>query len=85
MDTLLHLLRCPLTHEPFSKLTDAELAWINSRIAESQLRNRGDEPVENQWLQGLVNESRTWVYPIYGHGAALIADEAVAGDELKER
>jgi hypothetical protein len=82
MNPLLEVARCPITHEPFCELTVAELKWINSRISAQQLRNRADEVVEMEWKQGLINESRTWIYPIFGHGAALIPDEAIAGSAL---
>ena len=82
MKQLLEVARCPITHESFSELTADELAEVNSRIAAGKLRNRTDEHVEIEWVQGLVNESRTWVFPVYGHGAALIANEAVSACQL---
>lgn len=83
MNPLLQYVRCPITHERLAELTPQELENINQAIRQGNVCDRSGDPVESTWTHGLINESRTWIYPVWQHGAALIADQAVAGDQLR--
>lgn len=82
MDALLHLIRCPITHESLAELAADELQQVNSLIEAGKLLNRANVPLLDHWLHGLINASRSWIYPVHGHGVTLIADEAVSAEVL---
>jgi uncharacterized protein YbaR (Trm112 family) len=84
MDSLLSLIRCPITREPLQRLTTAELDGANRLIEDAAVgvKNRGGEVESESWADGLINVSRQWVYPILDHGVALIADSAIAAADF---
>jgi hypothetical protein len=83
MDVLLHLIRCPITHESLAELAEDELRHVNKRIDAGEVLNRANDRPATNWLCGLVNASRSWIYPVLPHGVTLIADEAVSADVLR--
>ena len=75
---LVPLTRCPIDG---SKLAFAEkhfIAWLNQSIAKGELRDRMDQKVTRELDAGLVNASKTWLYPIRAGIPSLLADEAVS-------
>jgi uncharacterized protein YbaR (Trm112 family) len=74
LQTLLPLLRCPLTGARLDWLDPAELARLNGRIAAGEIENRGGRAVVEPVAQGLVNADHSLVCPVRG-GIVVMVDE----------
>jgi uncharacterized protein YbaR (Trm112 family) len=74
---LLKLLVCPETRSPLSAASDEMIARLNAAIAQGQLKNRADRPVEKRLSGGLVREDQAFLYPIVDEIPLLLTDEAI--------
>ena len=79
---LLQILVCPKDHTPLS-VADAELlARLNRAIAAGEVKNQGGRAVEEPLQGGLLRQDRALLYPILDEIPVLLADEAIALDQL---
>ncbi len=83
-DDLLTIVRCPIKHTPLNVVPAAWTEWLNGKIAEGKLVNRSGQKVTGPLLGALWNEDRSWLYPVYDYAAILIAEEAIAVEQLPE-
>jgi len=81
-DELLRIVVCPRDRQPLVRADDALVASINQAIGRRQIKNAGGERLEKPLDGGLVREDRTLLYPVVGGIPVLLADEAIALDQL---
>ncbi len=75
---LLARLRCPVTRQTLHLAEPELIDWLNDRIDEGVVRNRGGDVVEQTLDDGLVNEEGSWLHGVRGDIVCLLADEAIA-------
>ena len=63
-ETLLAILRCPLTRAPVRPLAPAELAALNVLIEGQELLHADGSPVAEPLVDGLVAEGGDFAYPV---------------------
>ncbi|MCY3681782.1 MAG: Trm112 family protein [Gemmatimonadetes bacterium] len=74
---LLDILACPENKMPV-KLADQPLIdTINSAIEKGEVKNRGEQKVEQPIDGGLVREDRVFLYPIQDAIPIMLIDEAI--------
>ena len=74
---LLDILACPENKTPV-KLADQPLIdTINSAIEKGEVKNRGEQKVEQPIDGGLVREDRVFLYPIQDAIPIMLIDEAI--------
>ena len=81
-DEFLRLIRCPISRTALTLADEALLARINDGVAAGRIANRIGEPLSRPLDGGLVNEDRSWLFPIYDGIPTLMADAAIALDQL---
>ncbi|MGA2068810.1 MAG: hypothetical protein ABSG86_27830 [Thermoguttaceae bacterium] len=73
---------CPQNRTPL-RLADAPLvAKLNRAIAAGRIVNRAGRPVEDSFQAALVRQDRAMLYPIVDDIPVLLAEEAIALDQL---
>jgi len=76
----LKIMVCPRTRKPLRLATMQELADLNRRIAQGEVRNRGGSVLETPLEAGLVVEEERELYPIQEGIPVLLVTEAVGLD-----
>ncbi|MFL2869398.1 MAG: hypothetical protein ACJZ8O_01500 [Pirellulaceae bacterium] len=74
---ILSILRCPNSGESLSIADDEFIALLNQRILDGQMANATGESVDDVIDGGLVNESATWLSPVYGRIIDLNPTDAI--------
>ena len=74
---LLAILVCPETLQPVAEADAGVLARANDAVAESSLRNRGGEAVEEPIEEGLVREDGQVLYPVRDGIPIMLIDESI--------
>lgn len=83
-DELLKIMRCLETGSPLRR-ADADLCrQINEAIDAGKIRNRSGRSVDWRVDEGLVNEERTLLYPVYNEVPQLLRDEAIEVGQLEQ-
>lgn len=82
-DQLQQIVVCPRDRQPLVRADDALVASVNEAIGRGRIKNFGGERLEQPLDGGLVREDRTLLYPIVGGIPVLLADEAIALDQLE--
>ena len=75
--SLLELIRCPETKSALQQLDSGTLAELNQSVDRGELFNRLGLTVKHRLDEGLVNEDRSWCYPVRDGIVVLIVDEAI--------
>jgi len=75
---LLKILCCPETHQEVMPASQTQLEWVNRRIAEGTLKNRGGRLVEQPIEAGLVRADGKFLYPIREKIPIMLIEEAIA-------
>jgi uncharacterized protein YbaR (Trm112 family) len=83
-DEFLQILRCPISHEPLQQADESLVDQLNRAVEAARLKNRLGETVTQTLEEGLVNETKTWVFPVRDDIPCLLADEAIAIAQLEE-
>lgn len=81
-DSLLQILRCPLTGTALTWVPEPWIPWLNDLAGRGELLTRGGRKVAQPILGALWNEDRSLIYPVYDHGATLVIDEAFVVSDL---
>ncbi len=74
---LLEILRCPLTKQPLSILSQEKLDEINCLIETGQVCHTDGTTVENKIVAALITKNGNWVYridagiPVMLHGQSI--------------
>ena len=74
---LLDILVCPETRQPVRLADEATLARLNAAIAGGAVKNRGQQPVSEPVLEGLVREDGLPLYPVRDDIPIMLIDEAI--------
>ncbi len=74
---LIRVARCPIDGTRLVLAEKTVVQQQNRSIVAQQTRDRLDQKVTQEIEGGLVNESKTWLYPIRSGIPTLMADEAI--------
>ncbi len=75
---VLDLIRCPITLEKL-EIAPADLVeQLRVLVPEGRLTNRMGTNVTEDFQSGLLNESKSWFYPVIDDIPTLVPDEAIA-------
>jgi len=80
---LLRIVVCPRDRQPLVRADDALVARINQAIGRRRIKKSGGERLEKPLDGGLVREDRKLLYPVVGGIPVLLAEEAIALDQLE--
>ena len=81
-DHSIAILRCPLDRSQLRLAEPKLLARLNTAIAAGRLTNRGGTQLEKSLDGALVREAGDLAYPIVDQIPVMLADEAIAIDQL---
>lgn len=81
-DHSIAILRCPLDRSQLRLAEPKLLARLNAAIAAGRLTNRGGTQLEKSLDGALVREAGDLAYPIVDQIPVMLADEAIAIDQL---
>lgn len=79
---LLDILCCPTSKQPLALLGGAELEAINRAIAAGGVSRADGSPQADALAEGLVTRDRRTVYRVDDGIPVLLADEALATDQV---
>ena len=83
-DELLKIMRCLETGSPLRR-ADANLCQqINEAIEAGKIRNRLGRGVDRRVDEGLINEERTLLYPVYDEVPQLLREAAIELSQLEQ-
>ena len=77
-EKLIEMLRCPVEGGALTLVEPEMVARINQDIEHGEIRDSLGQRIEQPIQGGLINESKTRVYPIRNGIPTLVADEAIA-------
>jgi uncharacterized protein YbaR (Trm112 family) len=83
-DAFLKMVVCPRDRVPLVRADDALLARLNEAIDQRRIEKVGGGRVEDRLEGGLVREDRKLLYPVVADIPVLLADEAIALDQLAQ-
>ena len=75
--SILKIVRCPITQSAMTFADEATIKNLNEAIDAGTLVNRVGQRIEAKIDAGLVNEDRTFLLPIRGEIAIMVADQAI--------
>ena len=79
---LLDILCCPVTKVPVVMLPEDKLAKLNEAIEQGAVKKADGNAVEQPLQEGLITEDEKTVYRIDDEIPIMLADEAIATDQL---
>jgi uncharacterized protein YbaR (Trm112 family) len=74
---ILKIVRCPITQSALTFADDATVKRLNDAISAGTQLNRVGQTVEAPIDGGLVNEDQSFLIPIRGEIAIMVADQAI--------
>jgi len=83
-DAFLKMVVCPRDRVPLRQADDSLIARVNKAIGEGLIVKLGGGRVESRLEGGLVREDETLLYPVVSGIPVLLADEAIALDQLED-
>ena len=75
---VLDLIRCPITLERLEVAPADLVERLRSSVRDGKLINRLGTNVSDDFQSGLLNESKSWFYPVIDEIPTLVPDEAIA-------
>lgn len=75
---VLDLIRCPITLEKLAVAPTEVVERLRSSVRDGKLTNRLGTNVTTEFQAGLLNESKSWFYPVVDDIPTLVPDEAIA-------
>ena len=79
---LLDILCCPVTKVPVVMLPEDKLAKLNEGIEQGEVKKADGTAVEKPLQEGLVTEDGKTIYRIDDEIPIMLADEAIATDQV---
>ncbi len=79
---VLQVLRCPKTHSSLRIAAPSELTRLNQAIEVGQLYNELGQRIEERLDGALLNQDHSLAYPIRLSIPVMLADEAIAMNQL---
>jgi uncharacterized protein YbaR (Trm112 family) len=81
-EEFLRLVRCPISRTALTAADEHLIARLNEAVAAGRIANRIGEVLSRPLDGGLVNQDRSWLFPVYNDIPTLMADAAIALDQL---
>jgi uncharacterized protein YbaR (Trm112 family) len=81
-EEFLRLLRCPISQTKLTLAEEALVARVNEGVAAGRVATRVGQPLSEPIDGGLLNQDRSWLFPIYHGIPTLMPDSAIALDQL---
>jgi uncharacterized protein YbaR (Trm112 family) len=78
---VLDLIRCPITLEKLEMAPVELVERLRTSVRAGTLTNRLGTSVTDDFQSGLLNESKSWFYPMADEIPTLVPDEAIACSE----
>jgi uncharacterized protein YbaR (Trm112 family) len=75
---VLDLIRCPITLEKLDIAPSDLVERLRTSMRDGKLTNRLGTSVSDDFQSGLLNESKSWFYPMADEIPTLVPDEAIA-------
>jgi uncharacterized protein YbaR (Trm112 family) len=75
---VLDLIRCPITLEKLEIAPVELVERLRISVRDGKLTNRLGTNVTDDFQSGLLNESKSWFYPVADDIPTLVPDEAIA-------
>lgn len=80
---LLDIICCPVTHSPLAPMPQTQLDTLNELIAQSRIKNRGDELVTEALAEALVTRDGKLAYPVRDEIPVLLEEQGIALAQLE--
>lgn len=81
---LLHILRCPVSKQKLTAVSDDELAILNQRIGEKTLQHIDGSTVDEPLVAALVTENRHTIYKIVNGIPVMLEQESIPAEQLED-
>lgn len=78
---VLELIRCPITRQKLDIASVELIERLRASLRDGKLMNRLGTNVMDDFQSGLLNESKSWFYPVVDDIPTLVPDEAIACSE----
>ena len=78
---VLELIRCPITRQKLDSASVELIERLRASLRDGKLMNRLGTNVMGDFQSGLLNESKSWFYPVVDDIPTLVPDEAIACSE----
>ncbi len=75
---VLELIRCPITLQKLEIASVDLVEQLRASLRDGKLMNRLGTNVTDDFQSGLLNESKSWFYPVVDDIPTLVPDEAIA-------
>ena len=75
---VLELIRCPITLQKLEIASVDLVERLRALLRDGKLMNRLGTNVTDDFQSGLLNESKSWFYPVIDDIPTLVPDEAIA-------
>ncbi len=75
---VLELIRCPITLQKLEIASVDLVERLRASLRDGKLMNRLGTNVTDDFQSGLLNESKSWFYPVIDDIPTLVPDEAIA-------
>ncbi len=81
-DSFLARLQCPISKSPLAQADADLLSSVNSLIEKRELIDNGGNPVEGLLDSALVNDDKSFAYPMQDGIPTMIAERAIPLDQV---
>ena len=81
-DNFLARLQCPISKSRLAEADNDLLDSVNALIEKRELVDNGGNPIEEPLDSALVNDARTFAYPMQDGIPTMIAERAIPMDQI---
>lgn len=78
LKSMTRLYRCPETHQTLQELDEETLRMVNEAVRAGTLKNHAGHTVQQIIDGGLMNEDKSFAYPVRDGVANLLLDDRIA-------
>ena len=79
---LLHILRCPVSKQKLTSVSDEDLTILNQRISEQALQHIDGSLVSEHLTAALTTENRHTIYKIVNGIPVMLENESIPVEQL---
>jgi len=79
---LLHILRCPVTKQKLTAVSDEDLNILNQRISEDALQHIDGSLVSEPLTAALTTENRHTIYKVVNGIPVMLENESIPAEQL---
>jgi len=80
---LLYILRCPVTKQKLSRISDEELIQLNQLIDDKALHHADGSVIEQPLTAALVTENRNVIYKITNGIPVMLEDQSIPTQQIE--